>query len=112
VSSMSRRVVTLGAALSCVLALEAPALGASGWVLWGHTVDPWNALVTLRLGTWASRVRCEYERRKREQGPEELRMADYACLPEGVDPQGARDREGEIPWKSPPPPCHDHVRLP
>jgi len=57
------------------------------WVLWGQTVDPWNAVAALPLGGWPSRDACEQERARREQAPPELRMATYTCLPESVDPR-------------------------
>jgi len=60
------------------------------WVLWGQTVDPWNAVAALPLGGWPSRDACEQERARREQAPPELRMATYTCLPESVDPRRAK----------------------
>jgi len=70
-----------------LLAFPASAHAECAWVLWGQTVDPWNALVALPLGAWTSRGQCEEERRKREHAPEELRMAGYTCLPDTVDPR-------------------------
>jgi hypothetical protein len=76
--------------LCCLFAFASPVRAACAWVLWGQSVDPWNALVALPLGAWASRDQCEEERRKREQAPEELRMAAYTCLPDTIDPRGPR----------------------
>jgi hypothetical protein len=80
------------AAVLWVLASAAPAHAGCAWVLWGRTVDPWNALVALPLGAWTSRDQCEDERRKREQAPEELRMASYTCLPDTIDPRGPKGK--------------------
>ena len=78
----------LGLAVCGGLLLVAASAGAEcAWVLWAQSVDPWNALVALPLGAWPSRDRCEEERKKREQGPEELRMANYMCLPDTIDPR-------------------------
>jgi hypothetical protein len=71
----------------CLLVAVPPANAQCAWVLWGQTVDPWNALVALPLGAWTSRDDCEAERRNREQVPEELRMARYTCLPDTIDPR-------------------------
>ncbi len=71
----------------CLLILVVSAHAECSWVLWGQTVDPWNALVQLPLGAWPSRDQCEEERKKRESVPEELRMAAYTCLPDPVDPR-------------------------
>ena len=84
-----RRRLGLAASLG-LLAIASPAGAECAWVLWGQTVDPWNAVVALPLGAWPSRDRCEQERQKREQGPEELRMAAYTCLPDTVDPRRPR----------------------
>jgi len=74
-----------------ILLLSATAAHAEcAWVLWGQTVDPWNAVVSLSLGAWRSREECEQERQKREQAPEELRMASYACLPDTIDPRAPK----------------------
>ena len=79
------------------LALAALAHAECAWVLWGQTVDPWNAVVALPLGAWNSREQCEQERKKREAGPEELRMAAYTCLPDAVDPRRPKSPGGGVP---------------
>jgi hypothetical protein len=85
---MTRRSIgTAAAGLLFILGIAVSARAECGWVLWGQTVDPWNALVALPLGAWTSREECERERLKRQQGPAELQMADYRCLPDTIDPR-------------------------
>jgi hypothetical protein len=74
----------------CVLALAPSAAAEGAWVLWGHTQDPWGALVSVRLGGWPSRAACEQERSSQENAPPALRMASYSCLPDTIDPPGSK----------------------
>ena len=73
-----------------LLTSAATAYAECAWVLWGQSVDPWNAVVALPLGAWTSRDGCDQEQKKREQAPEELRMLAYVCLPDTVDPRGPK----------------------
>ncbi len=79
-------------ALACLFTLAISASAECAWVLWGQTVDPWNASVALPLGAWTSRDECDQERIKRGQEPPELRMAVYVCLPDTVDPRGPKEK--------------------
>ena len=79
-------------ALGCLFTLTTSASAEDPWVLWGQTQDPWGALEAVRLGGGLSREACEQDVTNREKEMPSVRLASYSCLPDTVDPRGAKGK--------------------
>ena len=88
----SRRGLVRLALLACFFTFTTSASAKGAWVLWGQTQDPWGALEAVRLGGGLSREACEQERSNREKETPAVRLASYSCLPDTVDPRGAKGK--------------------